>query len=130
MVAAAVETQSEEAIISLLKAGLAENLPAPALALTNDWLRRNLPKQAELLRLAGRAAELSGDWRNATALYRQSLKLGDPKSAEAGEAITAAYALLLDLLEDQEAAYAFGLTEAERLAVNPRFRQYDRWFLE
>ena len=79
---------------------------------------------------AGRAAELSGELKDAVAFYQQALKIADPKSDEAGEAITAVYALLIHPLDNPAGAYAFGLNEAETLAVNPRFRQFDRWFLD
>jgi TolA-binding protein len=129
-VSSSVETQPETVIVSLLKAGIAENRPAQALAVTRTWLRQNLPQDAELLRQAGRAAELSGDWKDAAALYQQSLQKGDPKSAEAGDSITAVYTLLINQLNDASGAYTFGLNEAPRLAVNPSFRQFDRWFLD
>jgi outer membrane protein assembly factor BamD (BamD/ComL family) len=129
-VSSSVETQPEKAIISLLKAGIEENRPAQALAVTRTWLRQNLPEDAMLLRYAGRAAELSGDWKDAAALYQQSLRKADPKSAEAGDSITAVYTLLINQLNDTAGAYAFGLNEAPNLAINPRFRQFDRWFLD
>ena len=105
-------------------------LDAPAVALASEWLRRNLPKNPALLFQAGRAAELSGELKDAVAFYQQALKIADPKSNEAGEAITAVYALLINQLDNPGGAYAFGLNEAETLAVNPRFRQFDRWFLD
>ncbi|MFM7183100.1 MAG: tetratricopeptide repeat protein [Verrucomicrobiales bacterium] len=115
---------------ALLQAGLDENLPAPAIMLVRQWMRQNLPKDARMLGLAARAAQLSGDAKEASALYQQFLKLADPKSAEASDAITALHGLLLNQLADPGTAYAFARAEAERLAVNPRFRQYDRWFLD
>ena len=129
-ISAQVESQSEDAITNLLIAGIAENKPAPAVALASEWLRRNLPKNPALLFQAGRAASLSGEHKDAVAFYQQALKLADPKSDEAGEAITAVYALLINPLDNAAGAFAFGLNEAETLAVNPRFRQYDRWFLD
>ena len=125
-ISASLESQSEDAMLNLLKAGIAENRPAPAVALANEWLRRNLPKNPALLFQAGRAAELSGEHKDAVAFYQQALKLADPKSAEAGEAITAVYALLINQLDNPSGAYAFGLNEAKALAANPRFRQFDR----
>jgi outer membrane protein assembly factor BamD (BamD/ComL family) len=127
--AAALESQSEEAILSLLTAGIAENRPAPAVALTSEWLRRNLPKNPAVLFQAARAAELSGETKNAVAYHQQALKLADPKSTEAGASITAVHTLLIYRLNDNAGAYVFAQTEAERLSVNPSFRQFDRWFL-
>jgi outer membrane protein assembly factor BamD (BamD/ComL family) len=127
--AAALESQSEEAILSLLTASIAENRPAPAVALTSEWLRRNMPKKPAVLFQAARAAELSGEPKNAVAFHQQALKLADPKSAEAGESITAIHTLLIYRLQDNAAAYVFSQNEAERLSVNPAFRQFDPWFL-
>jgi len=129
VVAAAVEIQPETAILELLKAGTAENLPAPAASLAGEWLRRNLPKNPSTLFHAARAAELSGELKNAVAYYQQAIKLADPKSAEAGESITAVHTLLIYRLEDIASAYVFAQNEAERLSVNPAFRQFDSWFL-
>ena len=73
-VTASIETQSEKAIISLLQAGIKEGKPTQAIAETQKWLRQNMPKDGMLLYYAGQAAELSGDWKNGTALYQQYLK--------------------------------------------------------
>lgn len=128
-VAASLETQSEQAILALLTAGIEENKPAPAVALASEWLRRNLPKNPALLFLSARASELSGETKNAVSFHQQALKLSDPKSPEAGESITAVHTLLIYRLDDAAGAYVFAQNEAARLAVNPRFRQFDRWFL-
>ena len=129
-VAASLETQSEQAILALLTAGIEEKRPAPAVALASEWLRRNLPKNPALLFQAARAAELSGETKNAVSFHQQALKLADPKSPEAGESITAVHTLLIYRLDDTAGAYAFAQNEAARLIVNPRFRQFDRWFLD
>lgn len=124
-----IETQPESAVVSLVEEGVAAARPQQALAAAQQWLRVNLPQNPLLLYHAGRAAELSGDWSSAVALYQQFLERGDPKSAEASDAITAVYTLTIGNLDDTAAAYAFGRSMAEKLAVNPRFRQFDRWFL-
>ena len=129
-ITASLETQSEQAILALLTAGIEENKPAPAVALASEWLRRNLPKNPTLLFLAARASELSGETKNAVSFHQQALKLADPKSPEAGESITAVHTLLIHRLDDAAGAYVFAQNEAARLAVNPRFRQFDRWFLD
>lgn len=126
----AVESQTEAAIIELLEAGLEEHQPAQAAAIASDWLRANLPESPRLLFLLGRSSELSGDWREAVAFYQQFLKRAEPKTEEASEAITAVYTLLIDYLDDVEAAYNFGRLQAQKLSVNLRFRQFDRWFLD
>ena len=127
--AAALESQTEESILSLLTAGIAENRPAPAVALASEWLRRNLPKNPAVLFQAARAAELSGEPKNAVAFHQQALKLADPKSPEAGASITAVHTLLIYRLNDNAGAYVFAQNETERLSVNPSFRQFDRWYL-
>ena len=128
--AASLETQSEQAILALLTAGIEENKPAPAVALASEWLRRNLPKSPALLFLAARASELAGETKNAVSFHQQALKLADPKSPEAGESIAAVHTLLIYRLDDAAGAYVFAQNEAARLAINPSFRQFDRWFLD
>ena len=123
-------TQPESAILALLKAGLEEGKPAQAIAETTKWLSQNQPKDAMLLYHAGRSAELSGDWKDALALYQQYLKGADLKSATADEAVYAVHVLLLDRLKDLNAAYAFARTDGGRLLVCPRARQFDAWFLD
>ena len=94
-VAASIETQSEKAIISLLQAGIKEGKPTQAIAETQKWLRQNLPKDGMLLYYAGQAAELSGDWKSAAALYQQYLKKADLKSTTADDAVYRVYSLLI-----------------------------------
>jgi tetratricopeptide (TPR) repeat protein len=123
-------TQPETAILALLKAGLEEGKPAQAIAETTKWLSQNQPKDAMLLYHAGRSAELSGDWKDALALYQQYLKGADLKSATADEAVYAVHVFLLDRLKDLNGAYAFARTDGGRLLVCPRARQFDAWFLD
>jgi TolA-binding protein len=125
-----IETQPEAAVVSLVEEGLAAGRPQQALAAAQQWLRVNLPQTQVLLYRAARAAELSGDWGSAVALYQQFLERADPRSAEASDAITAVYTLSIGNLDDTAAAYAFGRSMAGTLSVNPRFRQFDRWFID
>jgi outer membrane protein assembly factor BamD (BamD/ComL family) len=129
-VAATIESQPESAIRDLLKAGIAENLPAPAVSLASEWMRRNIAKDSATLFQAARAAELSGEMKNAISYHQQALKIADPKSAEAGESITAVHTLLIHRLQDTISAYSFAQNEADRLSINPSFRQFDTWFLD
>ncbi len=128
-VSASPATQSEETINKLLTAGLTEGKPSQAIAETRKWLRQNLPKDPVLLCYAGRAAEQSGDWKGAVALYQQYIKEADLQSATADEAVYAVYTLLIHRLKDDASAYAFGSTEGHRVMVCPRARQYDDWYL-
>jgi outer membrane protein assembly factor BamD (BamD/ComL family) len=125
-----IETQPEAAVRAIVEEGIALAQPAQALAAAREWLRVNLPKDPAFLYHAGRAAELSGEWDRAVVLYQQFLEQADPKSAQAGDAITGVYALAIQYLDDPATAYAFGRGMAPKLAVNPRFRQFDRWFLD
>jgi outer membrane protein assembly factor BamD (BamD/ComL family) len=129
-VSAAIESQSEDAILSLLKSGIEEGKPTEAIAEARKWLRQNLPKNAMLLFHAGRAAELSGDASEAAALYQQYLKVADPKAETTGQAMIAVHALLRDQLKDVSSAYSANRILGDRLAVNPAARQFDQWFLE
>ncbi len=129
-VAASPATQTESTILALLKAGLEEGKPTQAIAETTKWLQQNQPQDASLLYLAGRAAELGGDWKNAVALYQQYLQKADLKSETADEALYAVHILLIERLKDENSAYAFSRTEGGRLMVCPRARQFDAWFLD
>ena len=122
-------TQSEAAVLALLKAGLDEGKPTEAIAEARKWMRQNLPKDAMLLYYSGRAAELSGDARGAAALYQQYLKKADPKAETTGLAIIAGHTLLRDQLNDISAAYALNRGSLDRLAGNPSARQFNAWFL-
>jgi outer membrane protein assembly factor BamD (BamD/ComL family) len=125
-----IETQPEAAVRAIVEEGIALAQPSQALAAAREWMRVNLPKDPVFLYHAGRAAELAGEWDRAVVLYQQFLEQADPKSAQAGDAITGVYALTLQYLDDPAAAFAFGRGMALKLAVNPRFRQFDRWFLD
>lgn len=129
-VSRSVVTQPETAIISLLEAGLAEGKSGPAIAVASKWLRQNLPENPMLLHHAGRAAELSGDWKGAVALYQQYLEKADLKSEPADEAVFATYILLIERLGDTASAYTFSRTKGDRLLVCPRAKQFDTWFLD
>ena len=123
-------TQSEEAIMALLVTGIDESKPTQAIAVGRLWLRENVATNPLLLYQAGRAAELSGDWRGAVSLYQQYLKRADLTSETAADVVYAVYTLLLDQLNDMEGAYAYMSTEGHRLHVCGRARQFDQWFLE
>lgn len=129
-ISVATPTQPEAAILSLLKAGLAEEQPTQAFAVTQRWLRENVAKDPLLLFHAGQAAERAADWTAAVALYRQYLKRADLQSETASEAILASYTLQINHLDAPDDAYAFSRSEGHRLVVNAQARQFDRWFLD
>ena len=123
-------TQPESAILALLDAGLAEDKPTQAVAIAQRWLRDNIAEDPMLLYKAGRAAELSGDWRAAATLYQQFLQRADLKSQAAADAILGVYTLLIDQLADSESAYVYAKTDGHRLVGSAQARQFDRWFLD
>lgn len=125
-----LNTQPEAKILELLVAGSEQQQPAKAYAIAKQWLTRNLVENPTTLYHTARNAELSGDWREAANFYQQFLSDADLSSPEASKAISAIYSLWIDQLRDTDSAYNFGHLQASRLAVNPRFRQYDRWFLD
>jgi len=129
-VSASLATQPETVMLELLKAGLDEGKATPAVADVQKWLRNNQPTDPTLLYTAGRAAELSGDWKGAVALYQQYLLTADLKSPTADEALYAIHVLLIERLKDDNSAYAFGRNEGGRLLVCPRAKQFDTWFLD
>ena len=130
VVSGAPATQSEDAVIALLKSGIEESKPTQASAMGRLWLRENVAENPLLLYHAGRAAELSGDWRGAVSLYQQYLKRSDLKSRSAADVVDAVYTLLLDQLNDVEGAYAYMSNEGHRLHACGRARQFDPWFLD
>lgn len=125
-----IPTQSEETMLSLLQAALQEGKTFPAIAETRKWLAQNRPENPLFFYYAGRAAELSGAWQDAVSLYQQYLVDADLTSDTADEAVFAVYVLLLERLNNEEAAYNFSKNEGNRLLVTPRARQFDMWFLE
>lgn len=126
----ATATHSEQAIADMLKAGLKEQKPTQASALTAKWLGQNSVEDPALLYRAGQAAELAGDWTAAVALYRQYLQRADLNSDTASDAILASYTLQINHLAAPEATYAFAKVDGHRLVVNAQARQFDRWFLD
>lgn len=125
-----IETQPEAAVRALVEEGVALAQPAQALAAAREWMRVNLPNDPAFLYHAGRAAEHAGEWDRAVVLYQQFLEQADPHSVQAGDAITGVYTLAIQSLDDPALAFAFGRGMAAKLAVNQRFRQFDRWFLD
>jgi len=125
-----LQTQPEAALLELLQTGQSELQTAKAAAMGKEWLEQNRPENPLVLYEAGRNAELAGQWRDASSLYQQYLNVAKSGSKEASDAITALHHLLIEELKDADSAYNFGLLQAPRLAANPRFRQYDRWFLD
>ncbi|MBT7740987.1 MAG: hypothetical protein HN727_04225, partial [Opitutae bacterium] len=125
-----INSQPEKVIHDLLLKGLEEGKPSQSIAVAKAWLRRNLPANAMFLYQAARAAELSGDWKGAVALYRRYLEQADLKTDSADNAVYAVYSILLDFMKDEDGAYVFGRSEGNRFMLCPRAKQFDQWFLD
>lgn len=126
----ATGTHPEADIAEMLNAGIAEQKPTQASAVTQRWLRDNSVQEPMLLYRAGQAAELAGDWNAAVSLYRQYLKRADLQSDRAAGAIVASYTLQIDHLAAAEAAYAYAKVDGHRLVASAQARQFDRWFID
>jgi len=122
-------TQDENAVVSLLQAGITEQRSAEAFAAARPWLTANPSTSQALLFHAGKAAEYAGEWQDAVSFYRKLLKLPTLDAAMAGEAVPATYRLLINHLGDPDAAYLFMREDGSRLRAYGRARQFDAWFI-
>ena len=121
---------SESLVDSVLKAGLRENRQAIAYATIKGWLKGNTVRaQSSLLRVA-QAAEFSGEWKDAAGFYRRLLRSKSVDAKLASEAVPAMYRLLINVMQDSEAAYLFMREEGNRLRPYGITRKFDKWFLE
>ncbi len=123
-------SQPEAAILAMLEAGIDEQKPTQALALSKRWLSQNSVENPLLLYYAGLAAERAGDWNDAVALYRQYLLRADLQSDTASQAILASYTLQINHLAAPDSAYSYSKTNGHRLVESAQARQFDRWFLD
>ena len=122
--------QTEAAVAALLNTAAAEHRSAEATAVVQPWLNRNHLQSPQALAAAARAAEYAGQWDTAVGYYQRLLQTKgvDPRSA--GIAVDATYRLLLNSIQDENAAYLLMRKEGGRLRQYGRAKKYDRWFLE
>ncbi len=123
-------SQSETAVTAILIGGIEEHRSAEAMAKVQPWFTRNQPKSQATLFYAARASEFSGQPLQAVGFYRRMLKAKSVDRKFADVAATATYRLLLNILEDPNAAYLFMRDEGNRLRTFGRARQYDQWFID
>lgn len=121
---------TEADVIAVLELGLKEQRSAEAMAAVQSWLNRNLLQNDRALLLAGQAAERSGQWLAAVGYYQQLLQQDKPDPSLASPAIDATYRLLLNALNDSDAAYLYMDKDGHRLRSYGKARRYDRWFLD
>ncbi|MGB1128885.1 MAG: tetratricopeptide repeat protein, partial [Haloferula sp.] len=122
-------TQTEGAVSGILKTGLSEKRSALAFAAVKPWLTANPSDSQQLLFQAAQAAEYAGDWTSAASFYRKLLKQPNLNAGTAAVAVPASYRLLINHLDDPEAAYLFMREEGARLRGYGQASRFDQWFL-
>ena len=120
--------QIDGAVVEILKFGISEKRSAKAFASVQGWLNANPTESQELLFHAAAAAEYAGEWNIAVSFYRKFLKKKSPNAGYAAYAVPSAYRLLINHLEDTDAAYIFMREDGASLRKFGRARQFDRWF--
>ncbi len=125
----AAATQKEADVTELLKTGLQEHRSAEVFAATRSWLTANPTESAPLLYHAAKTAEYAGEWKDALSFYRKFLKQPNPDATIAGEATVATYRILINHLNDSDAAYLLMREDGDRLRAYGRARQFDQWFI-
>ena len=109
--------QTEATVTQILKTGVAEHRSAEAMATVQSWLNRNLLQSQEALFYAAQAAEFSGQWQTAVGMYQRLLQLKSVNSKLAGIAVESTYRLLLNSIQDENAAYLLMRKEGNRLRI-------------
>lgn len=122
--------QTEELVAQLLKTGLAEHRGPEAYTAVAAWLRENPASSQQLLFDAGQCARQTGEYAEAFSFYRKLLKNQSVDARLAGEAIPAAYRMLIAEMRDEPAAYLFTREDGNRLRRYGSAKKFDRWFLE
>jgi hypothetical protein len=97
----------ELAVLEILKFGIREHRCAKAFASVQGWLNANPTESQELLYFAAQVAEYAGEWNVAVSFYRKFLKKKNINAGAAAIAIPRVYRLLINHLEDTDAAYLF-----------------------
>ena len=99
--------QKEAAVVEILKIGVGEHRSAKAFASVQGWLNANPTESQELLFHAAVAAEYAGNGILRSGFYRKFLKKKSPNAGYAAFAVPSVYRLLINHLEDSDAAYIF-----------------------
>ncbi|MBT3199974.1 MAG: hypothetical protein HN350_08650, partial [Phycisphaerales bacterium] len=122
-------SQSETAVTTILMTGIKEHRSAEAMAKVQPWFTRNQPTSQSTFFYAAQASEFAGQPLQAVGFYRRMLKAKSIDRKFADVAATAIYRLLMNILDDPNAAYLFMRDEGSRLRTFGRARQYDQWFM-
>ena len=120
--------QTQTAVLEILKFGIREHRCAKAFASVQGWLNANPTESQELLYFAAQVAEYAGEWNVAVSFYRKLLKKKNVNAGAAAIAIPRAYRLLINHLEDTDAAYLFMREDGGVLRAFGRARQFEEWF--
>ena len=91
-------------------------------------MNANPTESQELLYFAAQVAEYAGEWNVAVSFYRKLLKKKNVNAGAAAIAIPRAYRLLINHLEDTDAAYLFMREDGGVLRAFGRARQFEEWF--
>lgn len=121
--------QNEQAVQSVLDAGLKEGRSARAFAAVKGWLANQSTDSSRLLFAAGQSAEFAGEWEEAVGFYRKLLKKQQVDAKVAAQAVPSIYRLLINQLGNPEVAYLLMKEDGNRLRSFGRARQFDGWFL-
>lgn len=122
--------QNAADVVEILKSGLNENRSALAFTSTRSWLTTHPDTSPELAYHAARAAERAGEWPVAVSFYRKFLNNPKVDGKLAAEAAPTIYRLLINHLDDPEAAYLLMREDGARLRGFGRAKQFDNWFLD
>ena len=123
-------TQNEAAVTDILRTGLSEKRSAEAFTATRTWLTANPSESPALLYLAAQSAEFAGEPQDAISFYRKFLKQPNLDAAQAEQAATAVFRILLLHLNDPEAAYLLMREDGETIRRFGRASQYHIWFAD
>lgn len=122
-------TQNEGAVSQILQTGMNESRSAEAFAAVKPWLTANPSLSEQSLFRAAQSAERAGEWSSAVSFYRKLLSNPKVNSQIAADAVPATYRLLINYLNDPEAAYLYMKAEGARLRNYGDAKRFDRWFL-
>jgi tetratricopeptide (TPR) repeat protein len=126
----ASQTQTEGPVIDILTTGMKEHRTAEAFAKVKPWLTANPSNSQKLLFQAGQAADYAGKWPEAVSFYRKLLKGKSIDTRMGGVAADSIYRLLLNNMNQPEAAYLLMREDGDRLRAYGRAKQYDSWYME
>lgn len=126
----ASQTQTEGPVINILTTGMKEHRTAEAFAKVKPWLTANPSTSQKLLFNAGQSAKYAGKWPEAVSFYRKLLKGKSIDTRMGGVAVDSIYRLLLNNMNQPEAAYLLMREDGDRLRAYGRAKKYDSWYME